>query len=383
MKIIFLNYGEFGNNSSSHIETFAAGLGGRGHEVVVLADGALERGRPGLQVFPTSVLESPGTAGLQGFLDDPATLVHVWTPRERVRRLVEPLAARGLRYVVHLEDEEDVVTASQLRMPSARLAALGTNALDLLIPAHLSHPVRSREFLRGAAGITAIVAPLLKFAPSSTPTLVLEPGADLETFRQVLTPEERHDRRAALGFSSDAAVLMYHGGVHPAIQREIFSLYAAVGIMHRARRSVVLLRCGTADDTREVGTAFRRASGVIRLGYLPRETLPAALDLADIYVQPGWPNPFNAHRLPSKLLDFFSMGRPVILPKTNLGERLSGEEAVVLQQGGAAEIIRCVERLLADPSLGERIGAAGRSWVEKHFRWEDKVRQLEAFYFSL
>ena len=39
LHVVFINYGEFGNNSGKHIEAFARGLTRRGHEVVVLAGG--------------------------------------------------------------------------------------------------------------------------------------------------------------------------------------------------------------------------------------------------------------------------------------------------------------------------------------------------------
>src|SRR5207237_553434 len=45
----------------------------------------------------------------------PPSLVHAWTPREAVRELVQEVSARyGCPYVVHLEDNEDVITADAL-----------------------------------------------------------------------------------------------------------------------------------------------------------------------------------------------------------------------------------------------------------------------------
>ena len=49
--------------------------------------------------------------------------------------------------------------------------------------------------------------------------------------------------------------------------------------------------------------------------------LPALLRLADVLVQPGESNRFNTHRLPSKLPEFLASGRPVIMPRANLGLR--------------------------------------------------------------
>jgi hypothetical protein len=46
------------------------------------------------------------------------------------------------------------------------------------------------------------------------------------------------------------------------------------------------------------------------------------LALADLLVQPGKPDAFNDYRFPSKLPEFLSVGRPVILPDTNIAKHM-------------------------------------------------------------
>jgi glycosyltransferase involved in cell wall biosynthesis len=385
MKIVFVNYGEFGNNSSNHIDGFARRLANRGHEIGIVADGC-----------PASKIPTVGYASYDGvnfddgedriasMLQDASTLLHVWTPRERARRWVEPLAKAGLRYVVHLEDDEDVVTRTQLRWSDTELSTLSAAELDELVPLHLSHPKRSRAFLSGAAGVTVIVDALRAKVPEGVPQLLLEPGADLSLFGPDPDRSERSRRRQSLGLGPSTTVLLFHGGIHPAIQRDMFALYTAVAKLRRIGQDVVLLRLGTSSYAPEVSTAFRRADGVIQVSSVPRWELANWLDLADIYVQPGAANVFNARRLPSKLLDFFAMGRPVILPGTNLGRRCrDGHDAIVLRQGGAEEIIRSVLRLMSDPDLMEQLGRNGRALAERDFDWDDKVEVLEKFYAQL
>ena len=67
----------------------------------------------------------------------PPTLVHAWTPREAVRRLTEELSARhGCPYVVHLEDNEDAITASRLGLTLEELHARPLGQ----VPETLAHP---------------------------------------------------------------------------------------------------------------------------------------------------------------------------------------------------------------------------------------------------
>ncbi len=62
----------------------------------------------------------------------------------------------------------------------------------------------------------------------------------------------------------------------------------------------------------------------------PGSEVPGYLALADAFVQPGAPDEFNRYRLPSKLPEFLAMGRPVILPRCNIGNELSDRENAML-----------------------------------------------------
>ena len=386
MKIVFVNYGDYGNNSSNHIDGFAQGLVERGHEVGLVAGGQPLEMIPGVSYANYDGL-SVGSQGrpVSEMLGDVSTLLHGWTPRENVRRWVQPLARGGRRYVVHLEDDEDIVTASQLRKSAVELKALPATDLDQLVPRHLSHPAKLRSFLAAASGITIIADALRAFVPDGVSSRLIEPGADLSLFRGGAgSTAERAARRARLGVGAHTTLLAYHGGIHPAVQRDIFSLYTAVGKLRRAGHNVALLRLGMSRDTSEVSSAFREADGVVQVPSVPRAELPGWLDLADIYIQPGAPSLFNVRRLPSKLLDFFSMGRPVILPAVYVATRCVDEkEAILLKQGGSEEIVRCVKRLLFNPGLMEHLGRRGREWVNREFLWDDKVAALENFYETL
>ena len=81
-------------------------------------------------------------------------------------------------------------------------------------------------------------------------------------------------------------------------------------------------------------------------------TCPELLAAADILVQPGRSNPYNDYRFPSKLPDFLASGRPVVLPRTNIGLHLrDGAEALILERCDAAESSEKVALLAANPEL--------------------------------
>ena len=74
------------------------------------------------------------------------------------------------------------------------------------------------------------------------------------------------------------------------------------------------------------------------------------------------------------------MGRPVILPHCNIGNDLvHGENALLLEQGNAMEIVVRIEELLADRELAGRLGAGARRFAAEQLRWRANAEGLGAF----
>ncbi|MBE7217443.1 MAG: glycosyltransferase [Caulobacteraceae bacterium] len=394
MKVVFVSYGRFDSNSGGHIARFAAGLAGRGHAVAVFAEGdpagARDFGVSGFAAFPRRALqESPARAlAFDGRGPEGELVVHAWTPREAVRGVVHRVrrhAPREHRLVVHLEDDETLLTAAQLGRSWAQLSALAPGELDPLVRPSLSHPHRMASFLAEADGVTAIVPPLFELAPAEPARHLLQPGADLAE----IGPPLRHDQRAELlsrlGVPVWHRIVAYPGNLHPANRREMFSLYVAVHVLRRRGWGVTLLRTGD-DYGPGLDVAFQHLRGEVsrELGRLPRREMLAVLKLADVLVQPGAPDTFNQRRLPSKLPEFLATGIPVVLPRANLGLLLAdGREAVALDAGHGLEIADKVDALFREPERAAAIGAAGRAFALRRLDWERAVAGLEGFYAAL
>ena len=112
--------------------------------------------------------------------------------------------------------------------------------------------------------------------------------------------------------------------------------------------------------------------------------IPHYLALADAFVQPGAPDEFNRYRLPSKVAEFLAMGRPVILPRCNIGNELTeGENALLLENGNSLEIAARLRQLIADPALAGRLGLGARTFAEQHLSWDANAVLLSDFYRGL
>jgi glycosyltransferase involved in cell wall biosynthesis len=192
------------------------------------------------------------------------------------------------------------------------------------------------------------------------------------------------DFRRLLARRPDESFLFYPGNVHAANAAEMRELYAAVLQLNDAGEAVTLLRTGrdTVDFLGDL--APRVAPHVISLGQVRHHHQPPLMALADFFVQPGWDDAFNRYRLPSKLPEFFALGRPVILPRSNLGTLArDGLDALVLERADAAGIAAAVTRLRRDPALRERLARGAAAFAAEHFSWRRSAAALANFYAEL
>ena len=381
MRILFLHFGNL--NVNSVIQAFHLGeeLTAAGIEVTLCGKGPSGRiaevGEPSFDCVTYDELDGI----LRTWSRDPGeTIVCAWTPREIVRRATETaVEALGCPYVVHLEDNEEHLLSSALRVPYQELRRLRAERLDELCGEDFIHPAHYPRLLERAAGVTVITEELNEFNFGGRPQHLARPGVDAERFRPDLPVTVTRKR---LGLKQDDFVIVYHGIGHWANLRELFSLYTAVKLLQRRGRPVRLVRLGsTKPGGVDPRTMQALRAGEPDLGDVPWRDVSGYLALADAYVQPGAPDDFNRYRLPSKLPEFFAMGRPVVLPACNLGNDLTdGEEALLLHEGKALEIAARIEQLLDHSELALRLGQRARSFALEGLSWSRNAAALADFY---
>lgn len=381
--VIFVVHGPFDSNSGGHVCHFANALAMAGVDVTVVASGdtagAAAFGPPRFAALTYEAAEKASWAAHR----DGRCLIHAWTPREKVVRMVAAMRARlACPYVVHFEDHEIHITEAFSGAAWPELERMTEAEAAARVPAAFSRPASSRRFLAGACGITLIVDTLRDLAPPGKPIHLLEPGIDGELFAPDLDPARAAALRAELGIAPTTRLVAYHGNSHITNRREVFSLYTAILILRRRGHDIRLLRCGT-DDGEPLDVSFPAMAEEVSipLGFVPRARLVEILKLADLFVQPGIPDRFNDYRFPSKLPEFLALGRPVILPRTNLGLRLAhGEEAWVLDRCDGEAIAGAAGTILADPALATRLGREGRRFALAHLDWQRNAEGLLPFY---
>ena len=373
-KVVFVSYGTFDCNSAAHIAGFASELTRAGLAVAVCARDPVERayafGPPAFEFFSLKdlIADPAAVIGFDGTLDAASTILVGWTPRKAARRALARAAARtGAPYVVHFEDNED-------HLAELRTAEAGATALQ-------EDRAERQRLLAGALGATVIEPRLQEALPEGLPCLVLEPGVDLEALAARLPPHRRASLLKAVGAPAGATVIVYPGNIHRANAGEMAEFYRAMKQLRDAGRDLVLIKTGKDDVRMADLVGFEPAeAGIIDLGLVERLFLVELIKCADLFVQPGAPGPFNDYRLPSKLPEFMAVGRPILLPRTNVGLRLKdGQEALVMDTGSSEEIAAGVGRLLDDPAFGARLGRGAQTFARRTYVWSRQGEKLLGF----
>jgi len=373
-KVVFVSYGTFDCNSAGHIAGFARELTGAGLSVAVCARDPVEKayafGPPAFEFFSLKdlIADPAAVVGFDGSLDASSTFLIGWTPRKAARRAVARAASRtGAPYILHFEDNEDHL--AELRAADTGEAALQEDRAE------------RQRLIAGAKGATVIEPRLTETLPDGLPRLVLEPGVDLEALAAPLPPHRRASVLKALGVPAGAKVIVYPGNIHRANAGEMAELYRTMKRLREAGRDVVLVKTGKDDVGLVGGLDVEPAeAGIIDAGLVERAFLVDLVRCADIFVQPGAPGPFNDYRLPSKLPEFMAVGRPIVLPRTNVGLRLrDGEDALLLDSGSAEEIQAKVARILDDGALAGRLARNAQAFAKRTYIWSRQGEKLLGF----
>jgi len=288
-------------------------------------------------------------------VDHAFDLVHV----EHLR--VAHLRARIPDSLPTLFDSVDCISLllDRARRSSHSLWQRGVATLELQRTRAFEGAMLSR-FDRVMATSTEDAGALQALAPS-VDVAVVPNGVDLDYFRRADEPREE----ATIVFSGK---MSYHANATAALffARRILPLVR--GLLPEVR-----LRIIGSNPPRSV-LSLSRDPLISVTGHVPDIRVGlrnATIAICPVTVKVGIQN---------KILEAMAMGIPVV--STTLG--IEGLAAVpgrdVMVADSPAEFAADVCRLIGDPALGERLGQAGRRYVELHHRWDAAARKLETLY---
>ena len=382
MNILFILYGDLTTNTANPISLFADQLTNFGHECVIAipsSNDAMSMARRS----SFSIIFFDEILRLQGKIfsgDQRADVIHLCTPRIIVGRFIQQYqAVYPTPMVIYLEDNEGWITRDYLAMNEDEIFSLSDSKLEELVPKALSHPFEY-PYLISLADLAILIQDKLRFEiPAYMPFRVIPWGVNQDIFHPGVLPSEKWRKHFLI--QRDTKIIVYHGGLNGFTRPAIMDLCKAIGIINQQGISCKLIRTGINPINFWDELDSNSSDYILEAGVIERSELPAMLALADLYVQPGRINPFEDLRLPSKLPEFLSMGKPIILPNVNIASLFEdGSDALLLKTGDPNEIAKSCINVCQNHDLAQQLGINARIFAQKHFNLEEQTLKLVSAY---
>ncbi|MFC0504426.1 glycosyltransferase family 4 protein [Micromonospora costi] len=264
----------------------------------------------------------------------------------------------GIRRVVALTHGHEVGWAA---LPGAR-AALRRIGRGADVVTYLGEYTRTR-LARALDGLTELHR--------------LAPGVDVDTYHPDVDGEPVRTR---LGLS-DRPVVVCVSRLVPRKGQDM--LIRAMPEIRRRVPDAALLVVGGGPYRAALEKLARQAGvdrDVVFTGSVPAADLPAHYAAGDVYAMPCRTRNrgLDVEGLGIVYLEASATGLPVVAGDSGGAPDAvrAGETGYVVRGHDVAQLADRVSRLLADRDLARQLGASGRAWVEREWRWETQAERM-------
>lgn len=162
-------------------------------------------------------------------------------------------------------------------------------------------------------------------------------------------------------------------------QKGIFDLVSAVPKL--PRETEVVLVTGAPDEaglTEELHKKLEDSKKIIWINkMLPMNEVIPLLSGASVFVAPSIYEPFGIMNL-----EAMACARPVVSTRVGgiVDVVVDGQTGLLVSPGRPEELADAVNRILSNPTLGERMGKAGRTRIETLFTWKKVAKDTLSLY---
>jgi glycosyltransferase involved in cell wall biosynthesis len=301
---------------------------------------------------------------------------------------VDGLEAIGkMRYVVHarrvrqlvIDLEPDIVHALHLTsygflagLSGFRRSIVSVWGTDVLEAPGISplHRWVTKHALSRAGAITAtgmrLAEATLPYAPRGKTVTVIPYGVDLDVFRPVPRPDRPHPVVGAVGRLSP--------------EKGIEHLLRAVALLRDNGVTLDVVLAGDGPSRESLGRLaleLKLAGRVRWLGEVAHDDVPVVLQGLDIVAMPSTWEGFGVSAIEASAMEL-----PVVASNVHgiPDVVVDGETGLLVPPAAPPTLAAAIARLASDPGLRARMGAAGRAYVERHYRWRDNARLMERLY---
>jgi glycosyltransferase involved in cell wall biosynthesis len=202
-------------------------------------------------------------------------------------------------------------------------------------------------------------------------------GVDMERFRFASAPTSSLQKKPLLPeFRSDDRLIGTVANLLPVKGHDVLLDAAVRVVAYFPKVKFVLIGKGPRQSELEArARALSIEKHLLFLG--SRQDVPDILSCMEISVLPSLAEGFS-----NAILESMAAGLPMVATDVG-GNReaiIDGETGFIVPAGNPDILADRLLRLLEDPSLGQKMGRAGRQRIEKYFTLDRMVRETEQFY---
>lgn len=232
------------------------------------------------------------------------------------------------------------------------------------------HRWLTRQALARAGAITAtglrLAEATLPHTPLGKPVTVIPYGVDLQRFR----PAPR-DGRARLTVGAASRLSSEKGFEY---------MLRAVAALRDRGLSLDIALAGDGPARPALASLARdlRLDAAVRfLGEVPHDDVPAVLQRLDVFAMPSTWEGFGVSAIEASAMEL-----PVVASDVHgiPDVVVDGETGLLVPPRDVDAIAAAIERLARDAELRRAMGAAGRAFVERRYRWQDNAALMERLY---
>jgi glycosyltransferase involved in cell wall biosynthesis len=181
-------------------------------------------------------------------------------------------------------------------------------------------------------------------------------------------------------FGLQGKFIVLYAGAHGLSNDLGVVLQAANELKNEAAISFVLLGDGKDKPMLQEQAAKMELSNVHFLPPMPKAQMAEALAAADACLAILKPLKLYATVYPNKVFDYMAAGRPILLAVDGVIREVieKAGAGVFVQPGDPAALAAAIRKLAANRDESQRMGLAGRKYLEQHFNRPILAAQMEA-----
>jgi glycosyltransferase involved in cell wall biosynthesis len=198
---------------------------------------------------------------------------------------------------------------------------------------------------------------------------VIENGVETKLFAPEPSTEESATRlRRELGAEGKFSV-SYIGTMGMAHGLE--TIITAAAQLHAENPEIVFLMIGDGADKERI-VALARERGLTNLRFVdqqPRERIPAYICASDVCLVPLKKNDLFKTVIPTKMLEFMSCARPVILGVDGQAREILEEArgGLAIEPENSQALVKAIRYLSANPEVARELGRNGRQHILRKY----------------